>query len=89
MNWNFMDALAAMENGQAVKRDVWTIMDGYRIVLPGSKHVYMVINVHNQPQVQWAPISLADFNAQDWRLLDNADVNPPVEVPVDEIEEAA
>lgn len=81
INATFMEALAAMQNGQAVKRDKWTILDGYRMVLPGTKHIYAVVNAHVQPNVQWAPITIEDFNANDWRLLNADDVTPPAPVP--------
>lgn len=77
---SFMEALALMESGKAVKRDLWDINQGYRMVLPGSKHIYMIVNAHNAPQVQWAPISLEDFNATDWREVATADLTP--EAPV-------
>ena len=76
MGWNFMEALAAMENGSAVKRDCWDIMQGYRMILPGSKHVYMIVNAHSAPQVQWAPITIEDLNAVDWRLVAAEDLDP-------------
>ena len=87
MSWTFMEALAAMENGSAVKRDIWDIMQGYRMILPGSKHIYMIVNAHAAPQVQWAPITVEDFNATDWRLVSAEDLDPtavvtPVVTPV-------
>lgn len=85
--FNFMQALAHMEKGQAVKRDVWTIEQGYRMVLPGSKHVYMIVNAHTAPQVQWAPISLEDFNAHDWRLVNDADLSPLTEIAISTLDE--
>ena len=72
----FMEALALMENGQAVKRDIWTLMDGYRMILPGAKNVFMVVNSYSAPQVQWAPLSVEDLNATDWRLVTAADLSP-------------
>lgn len=80
MSLTFMQALAEMEAGKAVKRDIWTIVDGYRMILPGSKHVYMIVNAHAAPQVQWSPLSLEDLNASDWRLINANDVleNPVV-----------
>lgn len=85
--WNWMDALAAMENGGAVKRDIWTLDAGYRMIFPGSKHVYMVVNAHTAPQVQFAPITLEDFNANDWRLVEASDLSLPA--VVDEPSQAA
>jgi hypothetical protein len=76
----FMEALKLMEAGHAVKRDLWTLMEGYRIILPGSKNIFMVVNAHSAPQVQWAPLSIADFNATDWRVVETEDLVPPTEV---------
>jgi hypothetical protein len=78
--WNFMEALAAMQNGSAVMRDSWTMMDGYRMVFPGTKHVYQVVNAHLQPNILWASLSLDDLNATDWRLVQVEDVTPPSDV---------
>jgi Protein of unknown function (DUF2829) len=86
---SFMEALEEMKAGQAVKRDCWGIMQGYRMILPGSKHIYMIVNAHTAPQVQWAPITVEDFSATDWRLVCAEDLMPPVETNVVEEKDTA
>lgn len=69
MNWSFSEALKAMEEGKAVKRDAWVLIDGYRLILPGSKNVFACVNAHVAPNIQWAPLPVEDLKGTDWRVV--------------------
>lgn len=61
----FLEALAQLKAGDAMRRTAWADSEGYLKVLPGMSYVWKIVLVPN-PNAGNFIFSLADFEGDDW-----------------------
>jgi len=79
----FLEALAELEAGKAMRRAAWEDAEGYLKVLPGMKFVWKIVLVPN-PNAGNFIFSLEDFNGDDWEEF--LGFNEAVEAECQEVE---
>lgn len=79
----FLEALAQLKAGDAMRRTAWADSEGYLKVLPDMDYVWKIVTRPN-PNAGNFIFSIADFDGDDWVKFEL-----PVENAVEEVEEAA
>ncbi len=62
----FKEALAQLESGKSMCREVWRLEDGYLKLMDGMKFVWKIVLLPN-PNAGNYIFSVEDFLAGDWR----------------------
>lgn len=61
----FIEALELMNKGKMVRRDNWTLEDGYLVKMDGMKHVWKILT-SPQPNAGNHIISVEEMLASNW-----------------------
>lgn len=72
----FLQALAQLKSGSAMKRTKWSESEGYLKILPGMSYVWKIV-LTPQPNAGNFIFSIEDFTSDDW--VEYIEVKEPIE----------
>lgn len=67
----FTEALKALTEGKFAARTEWECNGEYVVLLPGMPYLWKIMTQPNPNAGNWLPL-LADLEANDWNVVDNA-----------------
>lgn len=82
----FLEALAQLKAGEAMRREAWPVSEGYLKILPDMGYVWKIVTQPN-PNAGNFIFSIADFEGDDWVKFEAP--KPIIEEEAAEVTEAA
>jgi hypothetical protein len=88
----FTEALALLEKGEFVTRPCWKEEGKYICHMPGMASIWMISHRPNPNAGNWLPL-VADYQAQDWELVERSHEVPSAPnseaAPAEDVAQAA
>ena len=74
----FTEALQAMLEGNYVARECWHNEAKYCVIMPGMTFMWLIQTIPNPNAGVWMAL-IADFLADDWKVIDKIEAPKPLE----------
>lgn len=76
---NFLEAIAKLQEGELIAREIWAASGEYLILLPGMQYIIKAIHQPNSQLTNFfANATIHDLIAADWNIVEQAAVNAAV-----------